>query len=122
MPVVKPILAQLKPSKLWHFARLNRSASLVMLELNLGRIGSVPSFYIFESNFDKIEVFGVPGVKEIEKNEFQAVYRENLIRQELNMPLRTHYITNETTDGTFIKGLGPNMLDSSGKPKRPSWY
>ena len=73
-------------------------------------------------NFDKIEVFGVPGVKEIEKNEFQAVYRENLIRQELNMPLRTHYITNETTDGTFIKGLGPNMLDSSGKPKRPSWY
>ena len=96
------------------FTGLSAAKSEILIE-------SIPA-YRSTPYFDKIEVFGVPGVKEIEKNEFQAVYRENLIRQELNMPLRTHYITNETTDGTFIKGLGPNMLDSSGKPKRPSWY
>lgn len=60
--------------------------------------------------------------KGIYKNEWQAVYRENLLRKQLNQPLRTHYITVETYVGEVLGGKGPRMLTPSNQIIKPKWY
>ena len=54
------------------------------------------------------------------KNEWQAVYNENLIRRDLHLPLRTYYYTILYPDGTRV-GISPIMI-KRGKPIRPNWY
>ena len=44
------------------------------------------------------------------KSEWQAVYRENMIRKELGLPLRTHYYIDNG------RPSGASMLDSEGRP------
>ena len=58
----------------------------------------------------------------IERSEWQAVFRENILREQLGRPLRTHYITNMDQDGNFVKGSGPSMLSDKNKPILPVWY
>ncbi|MGB0522486.1 MAG: DUF6443 domain-containing protein [Flammeovirgaceae bacterium] len=60
--------------------------------------------------------------KELEKSEWQAVYRENLLRSQLGLPLRTHYITKADANGTIISGTGPKMISTDKKPILPFWY
>ena len=58
----------------------------------------------------------------IKKDEWQAVYRENLIRSQLNLPLRTNYLDQVDQAGTVIGPYPPYMLNANGEPIRPSWY
>ena len=57
----------------------------------------------------------------LESNEWQAVYRENLMRQDLGLPLRTHYGSSMTSDGVKMGGVGPRVLTPANKPYMP-WY
>ncbi|MCC8034589.1 MAG: type III secretion system effector protein [Rikenellaceae bacterium] len=58
----------------------------------------------------------------IRKNEWQAVYRENMMRGQAGIPLRTHYETAVTSNGVRIGGSGPRMITSANQPILPSWY
>ena len=60
----------------------------------------------------------------VSRNDWNAVYRENLMRQQLNKPLRTHY--HKRTENNLLGipqvtgGDGPFML-KNGKPYLPNW-
>ena len=58
------------------------------------------------------------------RNEWMAVYRENLIRQQLGYPLRTHHgsFKERNLIGILytVKGAGPCML-KNGQPYLPQW-
>ena len=57
----------------------------------------------------------------VTRREWQAVFRENNLREQLGQPLRTHYQT--TFDENGIKtSTGPSMLNSSNKNVKPLWY
>jgi len=60
--------------------------------------------------------------KGVKRSEWQAVYRENILRGELKMPLRTHYIKSVDPSGNILGGAGPRMLTPSNSPIKPSWY
>jgi hypothetical protein len=54
---------------------------------------------VYQSNFN--------GLK---KSEWRAVYRENIIRGQLGLPLRTHY-GHDVSTGTPV-GIGPSLIHS----------
>ncbi len=56
------------------------------------------------------------------RSEWQAVYRENILRQQMGLPLRTHYIDKRDQYGNSIGPAGPYMLTPSGDPILPDWY
>ncbi|GAA0874333.1 hypothetical protein GCM10009118_07410 [Wandonia haliotis] len=58
----------------------------------------------------------------ISRNEWQAVYRENVLRQQMGLPLRTHYKSSYNPSTGERKGLPPYMLTSGSSPILPSWY
>ena len=58
----------------------------------------------------------------VDRAEWQAVYRENIMRSQLKMPLRTHYIKTTDPSGTVLGGAGPRMITPANKPILPSWY
>ena len=58
----------------------------------------------------------------VDRAEWQAVYRENTMRSQLGMPLRTHYIIETDPSGTVIGSAGPRMLSPLNKPILPPWY
>jgi RHS repeat-associated protein len=53
------------------------------------------------------------------KGEWRAVYRENMIRSELKIPLRTHYYKGEDPIYGKIIGVSPATLDRNHKPFIP---
>ena len=59
--------------------------------------------------------------KGIPRKDWQAVYRENILRGQMGLPLRTHYRKQMTSNGEFVGGSGEMMI-SGGKPIKPSWY
>ena len=60
-------------------------------------------------------------VKQVKKSEWQAIYNENIIRQELGLPLRTRYLKATDTEGNDLGYTGPCFVKHN-KPYRPSWY
>ena len=60
--------------------------------------------------------------QEVKRDEWQATYRENLLRSQLGKPLRTHYRVSVDIDGVFQGGSGPYMLTPSMAPFLPNWY
>ena len=57
------------------------------------------------------------------RSEWQAVYRENLIRSELKLPLRTHYGRSlETETKAYLGPSGTRMLGPNNEIIKPSWY
>lgn len=57
------------------------------------------------------------------RSEWQAVYRENLMRSELGLPLRTHYGRDiETGTGRYLGPSGTRMLGPNNEIIKPSWY
>ena len=58
----------------------------------------------------------------ITRSEWQAVYRENVMRQQMNLPLRTDYKTLYNPNTNVYSPGGPNMLDQNKNPILPSWY
>jgi hypothetical protein len=53
------------------------------------------------------------------RDEFQASYRENILRGQLKIPYRSHY--GEVQEGDEKRLIGP-LLDKNNKPTKPSWY
>ena len=47
----------------------------------------------------------------IEKNEWVACYRENLVRNELGVGYRTYYVVKRGANGQFLGGTGPFLLN-----------
>ena len=62
---------------------------------------------------DRTEIGG------LDKNEWVACYRENLIRDELGGKLRTYYRVNRNESGSFQGGSGPFLLNCENKPYMP---
>ena len=58
----------------------------------------------------------------VDRAEWQAVYRENTLRGQMGVPLRTHYITVQNPSGVVTGGTGPRMITPANKPILPSWY
>ena len=58
----------------------------------------------------------------ITKSEWQTVYRENILRTQLDLPLRTHYSWNVDLSGNFLEGSGNRLLTSANLPIYPLWY
>ena len=58
----------------------------------------------------------------IERSEWQATYRENTVRSQLNKPLRTHYLKTADPSGNVLGGTGARMLTPANKPLLPKWY
>ena len=58
----------------------------------------------------------------ITRSEWQAVYRENVMRQQMNLPLRTDYKTLYDPNTRVYSPGGPNMLDQNKNPILPAWY
>ena len=58
----------------------------------------------------------------IKRSEWQAVYRENILRSQLGLPLRTHYKILLDERGNFMRGTGPMMLTPANQPILPNWY
>lgn len=57
----------------------------------------------------------------VRNGEVQATYRENILRGQLGMPLRTHYKTQTDPSGAFVGGTGPSMIYLNA-PLRPKGY
>ena len=76
-------------------------------------------FHALDANKGLLDSRKVDGIK---RSEWQAVYRENVLRSEMKLPLRTHYIKNIDPMGNFLGGSGPRMLTPSNSPIKPSWY
>jgi hypothetical protein len=55
----------------------------------------------------------------IKTDEWQAVYRENILRGQLGDPLRTNYIKAVDPLGNYVGGAGPSMLTPSNQPIYP---
>ncbi|KXU56306.1 M91 family zinc metallopeptidase, partial [Prevotella bivia] len=76
-------------------------------------------FHALDANRGLLDSRSENGIK---RSEWQAVFRENILREQLGRPLRTHYRTNKDQDGNFVKGSGPSMLSDKNKPILPVWY
>ena len=59
-------------------------------------------------------------IKGIKASEWRAVYYENIIRQQMGQPYRTHYKIEYNVMSRSIRGLDPYMLDSTGNPFLPN--
>ncbi len=76
--------------------------------------------HALDSNRGKLDRTLEDGVK---RSEWQAVYRENLIRSELKLPLRTHYGRSlEKGTNKYLGPAGPKMLNKDNSIIKPSWY
>ena len=58
----------------------------------------------------------------IQRSEWQATYRENVLRFQLGQSLRTHYRKRVDTDGNFQGGYAPYILTPLKTPLLPNWY
>ncbi|MBW6479332.1 MAG: hypothetical protein K0B37_07875 [Bacteroidales bacterium] len=58
----------------------------------------------------------------VKRSEWQAVYRENTLRGQLGVPLRTHYISVQNPSGVVTGGTGPRMITPANTPILPTWY
>ncbi|HZV71385.1 MAG TPA: RHS repeat-associated core domain-containing protein [Saprospiraceae bacterium] len=58
----------------------------------------------------------------VERSEWQATYRENMLRDQLKAPLRTYYLKSTDPSGNILGGTGPRMITPASLPILPSWY
>ncbi len=59
---------------------------------------------------------------EVKRSEWQAVYRENVLRGQIGQPLRTHYIKSVDPSGAYIGGVGIRMITPANQPILPTGY
>ena len=55
----------------------------------------------------------------IKRNEWQASYKENIVRQQMGLPLREYY--REQNNAGVVTPLAPKLLDATNNPIRPTW-
>ena len=103
--------------------RWNPSGTLLPTTENSGSINSMidlahEMFHAKDANHGLLDDRSECGVK---RDEWQAVYNENILRGQMDLPLRTHYETLYDESGAYKGGSGPNMLND-GQPIKPIWY
>ncbi|WP_198315858.1 DUF6443 domain-containing protein [Chitinophaga tropicalis] len=57
----------------------------------------------------------------LSRNEWQASYKENLIRAANGWPIREYYRSAVEPNGNPLGGAAPRILDSKNQPIKPSW-
>ena len=55
----------------------------------------------------------------LKRNEWQATFKENQMRQQMGLPLREYY--RSQNNGGVITPLAPRMLNGANQPIRPAW-
>lgn len=55
----------------------------------------------------------------LKRDEWQATYRENIVRQQMGAPTRAYYLSQD--NGGVITPLAPSVIDASNNPIMPSW-
>ena len=55
----------------------------------------------------------------LKRNEWQATFKENQLRQQMGLPLREYYRSQD--NGGVITPLAPRMLNGANQPIRPAW-
>ena len=75
-------------------------------------------FHGLDANRGLLDTRAHEGIK---RSEWQAVYRENILRLQLGLPLRTHYKKVNNLEGKFLDGAGPLMITPSKQPLLPNW-
>ncbi len=60
----------------------------------------------------------------LKRSEWQATYRENTLRTQLGLPIRSHYRASLNAGSGARTGLPPRMLSPAptNSPILPSWY
>ena len=58
----------------------------------------------------------------INNGEWQAIYNENTLRSQLNLPLRTYYGTQQDIDGHYMGGSGQYLLNKDKSIIKPAGY
>ncbi|MBO9675762.1 MAG: RHS repeat-associated core domain-containing protein [Sphingobacteriaceae bacterium] len=82
-------------------------------------------FHASDANKGMLDVRIDQGIK---RDEWQSVYRENILRMQLGQPLRSHYIKSIDSSGGYIGGSGARMIAPVTPyvpinfPIKPSWY
>ncbi len=76
-------------------------------------------FHAMDANHGLLDGRDERGYK---RSEWQAVYRENVLRSELHQPLRTNYTTVFDDSGNFVRGQGASMITPANQPLLPTWY
>ena len=57
----------------------------------------------------------------VKRNEWQAMYNENLIRGELGLPYRLYYRVAVDPEGNVVQYLYPKFIVKK-QPIKPTWY
>lgn len=55
------------------------------------------------------------------RDEWQAAYKENLIRSANGWPIREYYRSAVDPSGNPLGGAAPRILDSKNQPIKPNW-
>ena len=55
----------------------------------------------------------------LKRDEWQATYKENMVRQQMHLPIREYYRSQD--NGGVITSLPPRLLDASNNPISPAW-
>ncbi len=76
-------------------------------------------FHSLDANRGLLDSRTYLGVK---RSEWQAVYRENIMRHQLGAALRTYYKTLADPLGNVLGGTGPKMITPANTPILPFWY
>ena len=77
--------------------------------------------HAYDANYGKMDYRIHEGIS---RNDWMAVYRENLIRQQLKQPLRTHYSKKMEPDlmnNLRVTGGSGTFMLKDGKPYLPQW-
>jgi hypothetical protein len=77
--------------------------------------------HAYDANYGKMDYRIHEGIS---RNDWMAVYRENLIRQQLKQPLRTHYskkLEPDLRNELRVTGGSGTFMLNDGKPYLPQW-
>lgn len=80
---------------------------------------NIHSFLLLDASWGMLDDRKQGGVT---RSEWQAVYRENVLRGQINEPLRIHYIKDVDLNGNYVGGSGARMITPTNQPILPAWY
>ena len=60
-------------------------------------------------------------IRGVKVSDWRAVFYENILRQQMGFPYRTHYKKEYDVQSQTVIGLDPYMLDSAGNPFLPNF-
>jgi len=57
----------------------------------------------------------------LNRNEWQASYRENIIRKQLGQPTRTNYRSYQDANTGVLTPAPPRITNATNEPIKPAW-